>query len=69
MRDPNRLDKYYKQLCELHKQYFPDWRMGQFMSNFLSWHQQNYGDPFFPEDAQFSKRIKEFCEEILNITL
>ena len=67
MRDPNRLDKYYEQLCKLHKQYCPDWRMGQFMSNFLSWHAQNYGDPFFPEDAKFNERIKEFFEETFNV--
>jgi hypothetical protein len=53
MRDPNRLDKYYEQLCELHKQHCPDWRMGQLMYNFLCWYSEKYGDPFFQEDAEF----------------
>ena len=35
MRDPNRLDSSYAQLCEIHKTYFPDMREGQFLLNLL----------------------------------
>ena len=35
MRDPNRLDVFYKELYRIHRTYFSDWRFGQFMMNFL----------------------------------
>ena len=37
MRDPNRLDSFYDEMKEIHKKSFPDWRIGQLMSNFLGW--------------------------------
>ena len=63
MRDPNRLNKYYDELKELHMKYCPDWRMGQLLYNLFSWHFEHYGDLFFPEDARFMERVKEFFEE------
>ena len=37
MRDPNRLDDFYKRICEIHKEKVPDWRFGQLCSNFFGW--------------------------------
>ena len=56
MRDPKRFDKFYEELKEIHSQYFPDWRFGQFMINFMSW----YGDPFYLEEDDFMKKVEEF---------
>lgn len=56
MRDPKRFDKFYEELKKIHSQYFPDWRFGQFMINFMSW----YGDPFYLEEDDFMKKVEEF---------
>lgn len=60
MRDPNRLDKFYDELKEIHKKEFPDWRFGQFIMNFLSWN----GDPFYLEENKFLERVKEYVKSV-----
>ena len=60
MRNPDRLDSFYFELKNIHKTYFPDWRFGQFMINFISW----YGDPFYLEEDTFLERIKEYIDEV-----
>ena len=37
MRDPNRLNKFYSELNEIHRRSFPDWRFMQLQINFMSW--------------------------------
>lgn len=61
MRNPNRLDNFYITLRNIHKEYFPDWRFGQFIYNFLSW----YGDPFFLEESAFIKEVEKFVKEVI----
>lgn len=59
MRDPERLQFYYDRLEELHKQYCPDWRISQFLMNFLQW----FGmDPYYLEDNRFIEKVKEYCK-------
>lgn len=61
MRDPNRLDTFYEDLKKIHKEKVPDWRFGQFISNFQSW----YGnDVFYLEENQFMSKLNEFFEEM-----
>lgn len=67
MRNPDRLDKHYDKIKELHKEYCPDWRMGQFMYNFFAWHFTKYGDPFFPEDSELMARVQEYFKETFKI--
>ena len=44
--------------------YFPDWRVGQFWINFLSWIQnEKKRDPFFPEEKEMLTYLKEYCGE------
>lgn len=53
MRNPDRLDDFYSQLCEIHKKSFPDWRFGQLCSNFFGWlASEKKMDLFFPEESQ-----------------
>ena len=62
MRDPNRLDTFYKELCQIHKEYFPDWRFGQLCSNFFSWLAETKGmDLFFPEEDRMLEYLHEYC--------
>lgn len=62
MRDPNRLDKFYNEMKEIHKKSFPDWRFGQLMSNFLGWLYSIKGkDPFFPEEGDMIEYFKEYA--------
>lgn len=65
MRDPNRLDKFYSELCNIHKEHFPDWRFGQFCSNFFGWLMYDKEvDLFFPEENKMLEYIKEYIGEI-----
>ena len=61
MRDPNRLDDFYFVLHKVHKESFPDWRFGQFCSNFFGWLTVDRGvDLFFPEDDKMANYIIEY---------
>lgn len=60
MRDPERLDSFYPLFCAYHKEFCPDWRIGQLLCNFLGWYAQKYGDPFYIEDAEFAARVGEY---------
>ena len=49
-RNPEKLDSFYTQLCEIHKRSFPDMRPGQFLLNALGYINSTlHRDPFFPE--------------------
>ena len=62
MRNPERLDKFYDELKEMHKHSFPDLRFGQFMMNVLGWiNSVKKRDPFFPEEDEILKLIKEYA--------
>lgn len=64
MRDPDRLDAFYNKLKELHKKNIPDWRFGQFCSNFFGWLMSEKGvDLFFPEEDKMIEYIEEFLED------
>lgn len=64
MRDPNRLDSFYAELCQMHKKYFPDWRFGQLCSNFFSWlASTKQTDLFFPEEDKMLKYLHEYCQQ------
>lgn len=64
MRDPNRLYMIYDQIRSIHMEHFPDWRVGQLMSNFMGFVMRTHGvDPFFVEEDKFLEYLNEFCEE------
>ena len=64
MRNPDRLDKFYDEVSYLHRKYFPDWRVGQFWTNFERWLMgQKRTDPFFPEEPEILDFLREFCGE------
>ena len=60
MRNPERLDDFYDNVKNLHKQYVPDWRTGQLMFNFIS----ETGDPFYWEEEEFIKRLERYLKEV-----
>lgn len=65
MRDPNRLDNFYDEIKEIHKNYFPDLRFGQLMSNFFGWLMQEKGvDLFFPEEDKMAQYFIEYRDSI-----
>ena len=61
MRNPNRLYKFYSELTKIHAEVFPDWRFGQLMTNFMSYLTEKGVDPFFPEENEMIKYLKEFA--------
>ena len=61
MRNPNRLDEFYDELKRLYKEYSPDWRFGQCMSNFFGWLMTKKKiDIFFPEDDGMLEYLEEY---------
>ena len=64
MRNPDRLDDFYNKVKDIHKKYFPDWRFGQLMSNFLGWlYQEKKRDCFFPEEDEMLKHLEEYANK------
>lgn len=62
MRNPERLDKFYSELCEVHKRSFPNMREGQFLLNALGWiNSTKRRDPFFPESEEMLELFKEYA--------
>ena len=66
MRDVNRLYGFYNTLMNLHMENFPDWRVGQFISNFEGWllHNKKIDDIFYIEDDAMLDYINEFVERM-----
>lgn len=65
MRNPNRLDKFYDEMKEIHKKSFPDWRFGQLMSNFFGWlMSEKKKDLFFPEEDDMIKYFREYANTV-----
>ena len=66
MRDKNRLYGFYGQLCDIHRKNFPDWRFGQFISNFVEWFRLQTGrDIFYLEDDD---RAIQYFREFVTAT-
>ena len=64
MRDINRLDNFYNELKEIHKE-LPDWRFGQLVMNFFGWFYEKYHrDAFYIEDFQILIYFKTFIDEM-----
>ena len=62
IRDPEKLDSFYSQLCEIHKRSFPDMRPGQFLLNALGYINSTlHIDPFFPESDELIELFKQYA--------
>lgn len=55
MRNPDRLDNFYDELCKIHKKYVPDWRFGQMMINIFG-----SEDIFYLEEDEVIERINRY---------
>lgn len=67
MRNPERLDGFYDELKNIHKQYFTDWRFGQLCSNFFGWlYEKKKLDLFFPEENEMLEYLKEYVKDESN---
>lgn len=60
MRDPDRLDAFYNELKKIHKEYYPDWRFGQFIVNICG----ILGDPFYWEEDLFLANVKSMINRL-----
>lgn len=64
MRDPERIDWFCKVLHDQWKQRIPDWRFGQFMSNFFGYvAAETKRDIFFLEDDKMLDFLNKFFAE------
>lgn len=65
MRNPDRLDALYEKIKEIHKTEFPDWRIGQFMLNFMAWYgAKTRTDMFYIEDNKFANALEDYIKEL-----
>lgn len=65
VRNPDRLDSFYDELKEIHKNSFPDMRFGQFILNVLEWIDSTKNrDPFFLEEDEMLNLIEEYTNSI-----
>lgn len=63
MRNSDRLDDVYTEILRLHKEYVPDWRVGQLWVNFLRWlATEKHRDLFFPEEDELMEHFREFIK-------
>ena len=61
MRDPQRIDPFVRKLAAYWKANIPDWRFGQFMSNFLGFVvAETHQDIFFIEDKEMEELLDKF---------
>ena len=66
MRNPNRLDSFYKEFCKIHKEKFCDWRFGQLISNFFGWiWEEKKIDIWFPEEDRMIELFREYSQSII----
>lgn len=67
MRDINRLDNFYNELKNIHKQ-FPDWRFGQLIINFQRWCNKvkNISDIFYLEEDKVLFLLEEYLTGLKN---
>lgn len=64
MRNPKRIKTFCDVLAGKWEHLFPDWRFGQFMSNFLGYvYSQAQIDIFFIEDDEMLDYLKEYLED------
>lgn len=64
MRDVNRLNNFYYNLNEFHKN-IPDWRFGQLIMNFMNWYMTKYKtDIFYIEDDKILNLFNEFMNDL-----
>lgn len=58
MRPIERIEPFLKELGDIWKERFPDWRFGQLIYNFIS----ENGDPFRWEDEEFLARLNAYLQ-------
>ena len=58
-RKAERLDKFYAELCGIHKAQFPDWRVSQLWMNL----EREYGDLFYYEEDKMLDLIHKFADK------
>ena len=64
MRDPKRIKPFCDELQKKWMERIPDWRFGQFMSNFLGYVvEQTRRDIFFIEDYEMKELLEKFFAE------
>lgn len=64
MRDKNRMPVFMRELERVWMQWYPDLRFGQLMMNFLNYVAlEHKRDPFFPEESEMLKYLKEYAKK------
>lgn len=64
MRNKNRIPQFTRELEKVWTKYYPDLRFGQLMMSFLNYVAlEHKRDPFFPEEAEMLKYLKEYAKK------
>jgi len=59
MRKPERLDAFYTELMNIHKENYTDLRFGQFIAFINNYITKQGLDPFFLEEKEYLDLVKE----------
>lgn len=65
MRDVKRIDEFCEELARIWKKY-PDFRFGQFILNAFGELYSQGRDPFYPEDDEMIKFLKEYMNKYIH---
>ena len=65
IRQTERLEMFYDELKQIHKDYFPDWRFSQLIRNIEIWlyQEKKINDIFYLEEIPMMNFIREFAEK------
>ena len=66
MRDPKRIRKFLNQLADIWEAYYPDMRFGQLIFTFFIRMRAVGKDPFYIEEDEFLKFIKDSINKMNN---
>lgn len=58
MRPIERIEPFLKEVGDIWKERFPDWRFGQLIYNFIC----ETGDPFYWEEEEFLAKLKDYLK-------
>lgn len=67
MRDPKRIKPFMERLQKYWYEYFPDWRFGQLISNFMRFLsvEASINDTFYIEDEEMLKYLDKFVDSLI----
>ena len=66
MRNIGRISPFMQEVAQIWQDTFPDWRFGQFITNFENWVRRTKRiDLFYVEESEYLEYLNEYADESL----